>query len=238
MRRIPALMLAAVAFSACSGEQGERAQQLLTRAEAAQAKLRSATFDAKVVFVMDGRRFSLAIDGGGYLKGRRAGDARFSVRTVDVPGGKDFKLQGVVRRGRLSMSMNGQRLSLPATGTTTRPEQLDWSATMLELARSVKNVRVREGRVVNGERGATITGVIDTSELIKALHRLDAFTGAANFGDFDDKLSDVHAALFVAEVSGLIRSAVVTMSMEAEGKTTDLEVTYRLTSTNRPVAGL
>jgi hypothetical protein len=73
---------------------------------------------------------------------------------------------------------------------------------MLELARYVKDVKVREDRVVNGERGAT------------------------------------HAARFVAERSGLIRSAVVTMSTEAQGQKADLEVRYRLRSTNRTVAGL
>src|SRR5215211_5014051 len=70
--RIPALLLAAVALSGCSGEEGERAEQLLSRAEVAQTNLRSAAFEAKIAFVMDGRRFSLLIDGGGYL-GTRAG---------------------------------------------------------------------------------------------------------------------------------------------------------------------
>jgi hypothetical protein len=238
MRRIPALVLAALALSACSGEQGERAQQLLTRAETAQAKLRSAAFDAKITFVMDGRRFSLVMDGGGYLKGPRAGDALFSMRTDGVPGGQNFTLQATVHRGRVSMSLNGQRFSAPATATKTKPGQLDWSATMLDLAQYVKDVRVREGRVVNGERGATISGVIDTSELLKAVSKLDTFTKAANVGDFDGKVSDIHAALFVAERSGLIRSAVITMSMEADGKKADLEVTYRLKSTNRAIAGL
>jgi hypothetical protein len=239
MRRLPALLLAAVVLSACSGEQGERAEQLLTRAEAAQAKLRSASFDASIAFAMDGRRFSLVMDGGAYLKGARAGDAAFSMRTEGVPGGQGFKLQGTVRRGHFSMSMNGRRFSLPTTGTTTSsPQRLDWSGTMLELARYVKDVKVREGRVVNGERGATISGVIDTRELMKAVAKLNAFTRAANFGDFDGKLGDIHAALFVAERSGLIRSAVVTMSMEAQGQKADLQVTYRLTSTNRAVAGL
>jgi hypothetical protein len=237
MRRIPALLLAAVALSACSGEQGELAQQLLTRAETAQAGLRSIAFDAKVTFVMDGRRFSLVMDGGGYLKGRRAGDAHFSMRTDGVQGGQNFKLQATVRRGRLAMWMNGQRFSLPGAATTAKPHQLDWSGTMLELTRYVKEVRVREGRVVNGERGATITGVIDTSELLKAVAKLNTFTRAANFGDFG-RVSDIHAALFVADGSGLIRSAVITMSMEAAGKRADLELTYRLKSVNRAVAGL
>jgi hypothetical protein len=232
MRRLPALLLAAIVLSACSGEQGERAQQLLTRAEAAQAKLRSASFEARIAFATDGRRFSLLMDGGAYLKGARAGDAMFSMRTEGVPGSRGYTLQGTVRRGRVSLSMNGRRLALPTT--TSTPQRLDWSGTMLELVRYVKDVKVRENRVVNGEVGATISGVIDTAELMKAVAKLNAFTRAANFGDFDGKLGDIHAALFVAERSGLIRSAVVTMSMDEA----DLRVTYRLTSTNRAVPGL
>ncbi|HEV2712933.1 MAG TPA: hypothetical protein VGU26_07535 [Gaiellaceae bacterium] len=239
MRRLAALAFAAVALSACSGEQGERAQQLLTGAQTAQGKLHSATFQARIAFAMDGQRFSLVIDGGGYLKGPRAGDAVFSMHTEGVPGGGRFDLQAVARRGRVSMSMNGQRFTLPATSASTGQAQaLDWSGTVLDVARYVKNVRVREGRVVNGERGATIAGVIDTKKLLQAISKLDTFARAAKIDDFGGKVGDIHAAVFVGERSGLIRSAVVTMSIEAEDKKADLELTYRLTSTNRAVAGL
>ena len=52
------------------------------------------------------------------------------------------------------------------------------------------------------------------------------------------RFGDIHAALFVSERTGLIRSAVITMSMEAQGKKADVELTYRLDSTNRAVPGL
>jgi hypothetical protein len=236
MRRLAALALAVLPLAACSGEQGERAQQLLTRAQVAQARLSSATYEARVTFVMDGQRFSLVMDGGGYFKGRRAGDALLTMRTEGVPGGGAFNMQLLVRRGQASMSLNGQRLSLPASPTAK--QQYDWSSTMVELARYVKNVRVREGRVVNGELGATIAGVIETKELLKAVSGLDVFTRAAKIDDFDGKLGDIHAAVFVATRTGLIRSAVITLSMEADGKKADIEFTYRLKSTNRAVAGL
>lgn len=238
MRRLAVLALAVLPLTACSGEQGERAQQLLARAQAAQARLTSASFDARVTFVMDGQRFSLVMDGGGYLKGPRAGDAIFSMRTDGVPGAGSFTMQGVVRRGQLSMSMNGQRFTLPATGAAATNQQFDWSGTMLDVARYVKNVRVREDRVVNGERGATIAGVIDTKELLQAVSKVDTFARAANVDAFDGKIGDIHAAVFVAERTGLIRSAVITMSMQADGKKADLELTYRLGGVNRAVAGL
>jgi hypothetical protein len=236
MRRRAALALAVLPLAACSGEQGERAQQLLTRAQVAQAQLTSASYEARMTFLMDGRRFSLVMDGGGYFKGQRAGDQLLTMRTDGVPGAGAFNMQLLVRRGQASMSLNGRRLSLPVSASTR--QQYDWSATMLDLARYVKNVRVLEGRVANGERGSTIAGVIDTASMVKTMSKLDTFAEAASVGKLVDNLGDIHAAVFVAERTGLIRSAVITMSMEAEGKKADIELTYRLKSVNKAVAGL
>lgn len=109
---------------------------------------------------------------------------------------------------------------------------------MADLAQFVKRVKVYEHRVVNGERGATVAGVIDTEAMVKTAAKLTAFGAAANFEDAAGKLGDIHAALFVSERTGLIRSAVITMSLEAQGKKADVELTYRLESTNRAVPGL
>jgi hypothetical protein len=236
MRRFLPLIVLAIVLSACSGEQGERAQQLLTRAEAAQARLSSATYEARMTFMMDGQRMSLVMDGGGYFKGRRAGDQVLTMRTDGVPGVGSVNLHLVVKRGQASMTMNGRRFSLPAPSTAK--QQYDWSSTMLDLTRYVKDVSVRDSRVVNGESGATISGVIDTEAMIKAASKLDVVAQAANLDKFADNLGDIHAAVFVAQRTGLIRSAVIGMSMEAEGKKADIELTYRLKSTNRAVAGL
>jgi hypothetical protein len=241
MRRLAVLALAVLPLAACSGEQGERAQQLLTRAQTAQARLSSAAFEARMTFSVDGQRFGVVMDGGGYMKGRRAGDGIFSMRTEGVPGGANFTMQVVIRRGRASMSVNGQRFSLPATASAKG--QFDWSATVLDLARYVKEVRVREDRIVNGERGATITGVIDTKELLKALAKLQPLAQAAgrsapDIGELADQMGDIRAAVFVGQRTGLIRSAVVGLTVEAEGKKAKIDVTYRLKSTNTAVAGL
>jgi hypothetical protein len=241
MRSLAALAFAAVALSGCSGEQGERAQQLLTRAEAAQARLSSATFEARMNFSVDSQKFGLVIDGGGYMKGRRAGDGIFTMRTEGVPGGVNFNMEAAVRRGQVSMSVNGQRFSMPAPASAK--QQFDWSNTMLDLARYVKKVRVREGRVVNGEHGATIAGVIDTSELLKALSGLQPLARAAgrsapDLGELAENVGDIRAAVFVAERTGLIRSAVIGLTFEAEGTKAKIDFTYRLKSTNTAVPGL
>lgn len=236
MRRFFFLILCAAALSACSGDEGERAQQLLALAEAAQARLSSATYEARMTFTMDGQKMSLVMDGGGYFKGRRAGDQLLTMRTEGVPTLGAINLQMLVRGGQATMTMNGRRFSLPVPATAK--QQYDWSSTMLDLTRYVKDVSVREERVVNGELGATIAGVIDTEAIVKAASKLDAFAQAANLDKLAGNLGDINAAVFVAQRTGLIRSAVLGMSMEAEGKKADIELTYRLKSTNRAVAGL
>jgi hypothetical protein len=132
--------------------------------------------------------------------------------------------------------MNGRSFAMPVPARAK--QQYDWSSTMLDLTRYVKDVSVREGRVVNGESGATISGVIDTEAMLKAASKLDVVAQAANLDNFAGSLGDIHAAVFVAQRNGLIRSAVIGMSMEAEGEKADIELTYRLKSTNRAVAGL
>lgn len=239
MRRLAVLVLAVPALAACSGEQGERAEQLLTRAQAAQSRLSSATFEARMKFSIDGQTFGLVVDGGGYMKGPRAGDAIFTMHTEDVPG-VNFNLEGVVRRGQVSMSVNGQHFSMPAPASAN--QQFDWSGTMLDLAGYVKEVHVHEGRVAGGEFGATITGVIDTEELLEALAGLQPLARAAgrsapDLGDLAN-VGDIRAAVFVPESTGLIRSAVISLTMKSKGKTAKIDFTYRLKSTNTKIAGL
>lgn len=239
MRRLAVLALALPALAACSGEQGERAEQLLTRAQAAQSRLSSATFEARMNFTIDGQVFGLVVDGGGYMKGPRAGDGIFAMHTEDVPG-VNFNLEGVVRHGQVSMNVNGRRFSMPAPASAK--QQFDWSGTMLDLAGYVKQVRVHEGRVAHGEFGSTITGVIDTEELLEALAGLQPLARAAGrsapgLGDLAN-IGDIRAAVFVAERTGLIRSAVISLTMKAKGKTAKIDFTYRLKSTNTKIAGL
>jgi hypothetical protein len=230
------VLLAAIALTACSGEQGERAQQLLARAEAAQAGLTSATYEARMTFELDGRTMSLVMDGGGYFKGRRAGDQLLTLRTDGLPAAGAVDVQLLVRGGRASMSVNGRRFSMPLPAN--QKQQYDWSSTMLDLARFVKDVRVRENRVANGEAGATIAGVIDTEAMVEAMSKLDGVAQAARLDQLGGNLGDIRAAVFVAQRTGLIRSALIGMSMEAEGKKADVTLSYRLKSTNKAVAGL
>lgn len=241
MRRLAAPLLAVLVLVGCSGEQGERAQELLTRAQSAQARLTSMSYEMHMTFGMQGQNLSLVLDGAGYVKGRRAGDQVMTMRMEGIPGLGAMNANMVLRGGRLEVSANGQRTSL--TLPESARQQYDWSGTMLDLARYVKRVRVREGRVVNGELGATVSGVIDTEGLIKAASRLQSFSQAAgqsapDLSEVAEHVSDTRAALFVSSRTGLIRSAVVGLSFEVEGRELTMDLTYRLKSVNRPVAGL
>jgi hypothetical protein len=241
MRRLAAPVLALVVLAGCSGEQGERAQQLLDRAQAAQARLTSMSYEMRMNVAFEGQRMTLVLDGGGYLKGRRAGDQVMTMRMEGLQGVAGMNAQMLLRGQRMTMTMNGRQFltSVPASAKT----RYDMSGSMAELARYVKDVRVREPRIVNGEPGATVSGVIDTAGLLKAVTKLQAFsqvsgTSAPDLSDVADHLTDTRAALFISRRTGLIRSAVVSLGFKAKGKRIDFDLTYRLTSVNRAIAGL
>jgi hypothetical protein len=241
MRRLAAPVLAVLVFAGCSGEQGERAQQLLNRAQTAQAGLTSMSYEMRMTFGLDGQRVSLVMDGGAYLRGRRAGEQLMTMRMEGLPGLGAMNVQMVMRRGWMTMNMNGRRFSTAVPASAK--QQYDLSGTMIELARYVKEVHVREGRIVNGERGATVSGVIDTEGLLKAASKLQSFSqatgrAAPDMSDLADDVSDTHAALFIASRSGLIRSAVIGVTVKAAGEKVALDVTYRLKNVNRAIPGL
>jgi hypothetical protein len=241
MGRIAVLGLALVALAGCAGEQGDRAQQLLSRAQVAQSRLTSMSYDLRVTFAMQGQRMSLVLDGAAYLRGARAGDQLLTMRTEGVPGAAAVNMQLLIRDSTLTLAMNGRNTTMAVPSAARH--QYDSSAAMLELARYVKRVKVHEGRNVNGERGATVTGVLDTEGLLKAASKLQGFSAAAgsaapDMSEVAENLGDTRAALFVSERSGLIRSAVLALSIDAEGRKAHVDVTYRLKTVNRVIPGL
>lgn len=199
------------------------------------------SYEMRMTFGLDGQRASLVLDGGSYLKGRRAGDQVMTMRLEGLPGMSGMNMQMLLRGQRMRMSVNGQTFS--AAVPASARQQYDWSSTMLELARYVKDVHVREGRVVNGERGSTVSGVLDTEGLLKAASKLQSLSQASgqaapDMSDLAENVGDTHAALFIASRTGLIRSAVIGVSMETAGKKIALDVTYRLKSVNRTIPNL
>ena len=245
MRRLVTLVLVAfVAIAAgCSGAEGERAQELLLQAEAAEQNVRSASFEVELTALYDGQQLALTLRGGGYSKGKRAGDMFVEASTSGALGVYDFGF--VANRGSLSMRTNGDWQRLPASAAaraslgTVGSRDLG-SAAFLELARYVKSVRVTEGQIVNGESTATISGTIDTAGLVEAMVKLEGLSeltgGAApDLSELSDHVGDTHAAIAISERTHLIRGAVVNLTVDAEGKKVDIQLVYRLRDVNKPV---
>lgn len=241
MRRFAAPVLAVLALTGCAGEQGERAQALLTRAQVAETRLTSSNYEARVAFEIEGHKVALVLDGGAYLRGPRAGDQALSMRLDGIPGMGSMQMGMALRGQSLVLDVNGNRSSMTVPAGSR--QQYDWSSVMRELGRHVKKVRVRENRVVNGEVGATVAGVIDTEGLLKSVLRMQSLWQASGGSPVDmselaEHVSDTRAALFISRRTGLIRSAVVGFAVEQDGKKLQVDITYRLKNVNRAVPGL
>jgi hypothetical protein len=238
--RLPVLVVcAAFLLSGCSTAEGTRAQELLQQAELAQAKLQSATFEANIGVVMDGKEIKVALQGAASKQG-----AAFSMHMTGLPdaGSQDFQL--VVRGNSAWMTdAGGNWTSMPV------PKELNGQSSSMgadafqELARYVKDVRVAEHQQIGGKTVATIAGEIDTAGMLQAFAKLGSLsgTGAENGGfsfDLDDlgvKVGDIKAVLSIDERTHLLDTALVTVAIDANGEKLELKVQYRLTSADEPV---
>ena len=239
IRLLATVVGAAFLLSGCSTEEGNRAQELLQQAEQAQAQLHSATFEASVGFLMEGKQVDLALKGAASKEG-----AWLSLHATGIPeaAGKDFQM--VVRGDRAWVSTtNGEWASMPVPKEMNGISGSMGAGAFQELARYVRDVRVAEHQQIDGKPVTTIAGEIDTTGMIKAMAKLGSLTGpdSENPGfsfDLDDlgiKFGDIKAVLSIDESTHLLSTALVTLGMEAQGKTLDFEIRYRLTSSNEPV---
>jgi hypothetical protein len=230
---------AAFLLSGCSTEQGNRAQDLLQQAEQAQAQLHSASFEASVGFLMDGKQVDLSLKGAASNEG-----AWLSLHATGIPeaGGKNFQM--VVRGNRAWLSTsNGKWASMPVPKEMNGVSGSMGAGAFQELARYVRDVRVAEHQQIGGKPVTTISGEIDTTGMIKAMAKLGSLSksGSKNPGlsfDLDDlgiKFGDIKAVLSIDESTHLLSTALVTLGIEAQGKKLDFEIRYRLTSSNKPV---
>ena len=227
-----ATALAAVALLAgCSTEEGKRAQELLQQAEAAQAGLRSSTFEGSVAVRVDGDAFRLLFNGA------TSGEGEWlSLRTSGVPEGGDVALQVLVRGGRTWTNLGGGWQSAPAPAAPGSSGTLGAEA-FQQLARHVEGVRVTEHQLIQGKPVTTIAGEIDTEGMLRALAKLGSFADglSPDFSKLGVEIGDIHSVLTIDERTGLLDTAFVTFGLSAEGKTVELELRYRLASANEPV---
>ena len=225
-------VLAAVALLAgCSSEEGLRAQELLQQAEAAQAKLSSSTFDGSLGVAADGMNIRMNFEGATSKDGEW-----FSMRASGVPTGGDMEMQVVVRGGKAWLNADGRWHSAPVPSGATSNGTLS-AAAFQQLARYVKDVRVKEHQVIQGKDVTTIAGEIDTEGMVESFAKLGSLAEGASLdlSKLGVDIGDIHAVLTIDERTHLLDSALVSFELKAEGKSVKLDLRYRLASANKPV---
>lgn len=242
MRRLLALLLVAFGLvaSGCIGADAKRAQELLMQAQAAEKNLKSATFELELNATFDGQQVAMRMRGGGYMKGSRAGDMFLQADASGALGGFNFGFMALGDRAYVNMNGGWDKMPLPASIKTQSSSQSVGSAAFLELARYVKKIKVAPGGIVDGEPTTTISGTVDTAGLVKAMAKLNGVSelagdSAPDLSQLADHLGDTHAAIAISDTTHLVRGAIVDLSIEAQGKTVDLQLVYRLRDVNRPV---
>lgn len=238
-----AAVAAALSLAGCavltSGDAAE-AERVLEQATAAQEELESVTFGVRVQLALDGQTFNVRLDGGGYLKGEQAGDFVMQA-SADIPGAPMSEFGIVSRRSRLFVALNGvwEELPLPADAAA-QDAALQAQLAGFDFSRYVKDVRVERATTFLGEPVTKIVGVIDTAGLVEGLFSQLGdltFLGASPVptGDLAEGLGDTRAVLYVSDATHLVRAALITMELEAEGETVEMRVDYALKSVDEPV---
>jgi hypothetical protein len=233
MRRLLALVLvaaASVVASGCSGVDAEKAQGILDQSTTAMADVKSVSFAMRMWTsgAPGGDDLTMLIKGGGYQKGKRAGDAYATLSSSDAGIGS---MTVVVRGGLMYVKAGGNwsRVPVPADQAAASP------LAGFDLTRYVKDVRVEEGLTVNGEQMDKITGVIDTAAAVEGLLALGG-TGAPGLGEAKHLLGDIRAVLYVSETTHLPMRTLVDMPIDVLGQKIVFHVDLVLTGVNEPVA--
>lgn len=231
---LPVLAALALGLSGCSTVEGQRAQELLLQAQAAESLLHSAAFEGSISYTGAGQSASLAFEGAGSEQGQF-----FSMHSSGALGSA-FDIRFIVKGKSAWLRMNGawQEMPVPVElGAASRSASLG-SVAFQELTKYVKEVRVTEHQLVGGEPSAIIGGELDTAGLLASVGKLSALTGGTEGFDLeslDVKIGDISATLTISERTHLLTSALISLSMETAGETIDLQLTYRLTAVNEAV---
>jgi outer membrane lipoprotein-sorting protein len=243
MRLAKLLLVLTMLLSGCAaGPDGQRAQELLEQAQAANANVKSATYVATMTFAGQGQKFRLSMEGGALLKGKHAGDQFLRMRAEGLPAqlGMNGDLMLMVKRGnQMTMTMGNQTQVMTAPTDLSTQTQAWGSLASLDLVSCVKKVDVEEGRNLNGEPAARIAGTIDTACVVHALIKLSGLGSLAgssvDTSKIDDTLGDVRATLFVSDRTHLLIGGLISLTAHAQGQKMDVQFSYRLTSVNEPV---
>ena len=197
MRRLLAVALvvsAAAAASGCSGVDAQKAQTLLDQSTTAMADVESVSF-AMRMWASGGpaeTEFTVLMHGGGYQKGKRAGESYLTLSSSNVPGIGSMTI--VLRHNTLYVKAGGSWSRVPAPADQASADPLAG----FDLTRYVTDVRVEEGVMVESEPMDRITGVIDTSAALNGILGTFGGTGASDLSDASDILGDIRAVLYLS----------------------------------------
>jgi hypothetical protein len=233
MRRLLAVALvsAAAAASGCSGVDAQKAQTLLDQSTTAMADVKSVSF-AMRMWTSGGpaeTEFTVLTHGGGYQKGKRAGESYLTLSSSNVPGIGSMTI--VIRHNTLYVKAGGSWSRVPAPADQASADPLAG----FDLTRYVTHVRVEEGVMVEGEPMDRITGVIDTSGVLDGLFGTLAGAGGG-LGDVSDLLGDIRAVLYVSQTTHLPMRTLVDMPMNVVGQKIVMHMDLVITGVNKPVS--
>lgn len=235
MRRVLALGLiglAAVVSAGCSGVDAQKAQSILDQSTTAMADVKSVSFAMRMWTSggPDGTDFTVLMHGGGYEKGKRAGEAYVTLTSSDVPAMGEVTI--VTRRNVLYVKTGGRWARLPTPSGQASADPLAG----FDLTRYVTDVSVDDGVVLDGEPMDRISGVIDTSAALEGLIGTLGGTGAAGVGSASEVLGDIRAVLYVSETTHLPMKTLIDLPMEAGGQKIVMHLDLVLTGVDEPVA--
>jgi hypothetical protein len=230
MRRFaPALALLAVlaATSGCAGPDGQRAQELLARADQALAEAESFRLAARVWMETPVGNFTVVLNGG--LTTKKGGAAFLTVSSPDVP---EFPAMTVLARGSSVWIKEGRRWT-----QTSMPESEPLALDGLKLTPYVKNVKVSDGHVVGGEPAVKIVGVFDTSAFLGAFltAELGGAVPAGMLGDVSSSFEDTRVVIFLSEITHFPLRMLVDVSAEEDGEEVGMHLDLALLDVNEPI---
>lgn len=235
MRRLATCLLTLLAtglLAGCGGVDAQRAQALLQQAQQAQQSVSSETFLMKLNVEAEGQSATIAMQGGGYLKGPSAGDF-YVAASGALPGGAGSLDLTVVKRDQtVTMRMNGQTQTLPLPAAESQlGSSLADPLQFADIARFVKDVSVSETDLA-GRPADKLVGTLDTQGLVSGLGGISGKL----FGDLGVHLGDVRVVLFIPRDSHLVETMLADMTISAQGKSAHFGMSFSVAGIDRPVA--
>lgn len=146
----------------------------------------------------------------------------------------------MVRRGpRMTIRSMGGTQEVPVPAELQAKQDVWGSFDSLDLTSCVKKVDVAEGRSLNGEPATRIAGEFDALCAFKAVSGVSGLgQNAGSTPDLEqlrDHLGAARATLFVSDRTHLLVGGLITLEVAVGGHEMSFDVSYRLTSINRPV---